>query len=78
MTTTSPNEVTLEGYVTAPELAEMAGITLSSLYKYVQRGNVPSPFRLRRALLWPLPVAKEWAETRRRWGRSDERAKGEE
>jgi hypothetical protein len=62
-------ELTADQLVGAGEMAEIAGVSSSTLRAYVSRGesDVPQPqASINGRNVWARPVAEEWAESRRR------------
>ena len=48
-----------------PEVEEITGLSRTSIYKMMNRGEFPRPVRLtKRAVGWPEQVIAEWLEAR--------------
>lgn len=48
-----------------PEVEEITGLSRTSIYKMMNRGEFPRPVRLtKRAVGWPEKVIAEWLEAR--------------
>lgn len=59
-----PDVIVMPDVLTAKQVGEMLKIKTTSVYRYLQRGNMPEPIRLGRTLVWPRVVIEEWQESR--------------
>ena len=61
--------------VTAPEAAELLGVSRAHLYRMQRAGRFPAPVRLGGSVRWRVDELREWVEagmpTRARWAASN-------